>query len=594
MEIFGADTKGLIGSLIKLRTVKEENRRGITTLGLASRVVQQGVVRATKAIETLKGNWDVVNNYGYTFALSPPDDPINSPGLDLPIAIMLLQASILQKGDKTIEEIKKLEEKLGNPKTDDQTRTRILDQKEKLLEFEEKRKKYHQRLTANKNKYLLIGSLDISSGKLESPQYGMLSLISAATDDFVIIVPEEAEVLASLVVQANRKLTAFKAHDLSEVWNIMLGAAPRKVQPMQMLKDKIKQKKNLNYIPDLNAIKGVSKAKFAMKVALAGGHNILLVGPKGQGKSMLAEAAINLLPPMEMDEWLEVNKIYSAKGELSDNELIVQRPYKEAQNNTTVAALIGGGSRPTLPGLVSLAHKGILFFDEFNKCSGDLIEQLRTVLSTNRVIVQRLHSELEFPSNFILVAAMNPCSCSWYKHSECPICNEISLTFTSQAICKTHKVKLRNKCTCSKSTIDSYKKKLSGPLLDRIDLKVLLSSFDDSLKERDYASSTFRREIIAARTIQQERYKKVSFIACNADVPNATKFEEFDVLDKAISDYLKNCIQKFKIGSKRSQDKLLLVSRTIADLESSTKITKQNIDSAIALMGLDDEYFKDF
>lgn len=592
MEIFGADTKGLIGSLIKLRTVKEENRKGITTLGLASKVVQQGVVRATKAIETLKGNWDVVNNYGYTFALSPPDDPINSPGLDLPIAIMLLQASILQKGEKTIEEIKKLEEKLRNPKTDDKTRSRILNQKEKLLDFEEKRKKYHQRLTANKNKYLLIGTLDITSGKLETPQYGMLSLISAASDDFIIIVPEEAEVLASLVVQANRKLTAYKAHDLSEVWNIMLGAAPRKVQPMQMLKDKIKQKKNLNYIPDLNAIKGVTKAKFAMKVALAGGHNILLVGPKGQGKSMLAEAAINLLPPMEMDEWLEVNKIYSAKGELSDNELIVQRPYKEAQNNTTVAALIGGGSRPTLPGLVSLAHKGILFFDEFNKCSGDLIEHLRTVLSTNRVIVQRLHSELEFPSNFILVAAMNPCSCSWYKHSECPVCGEISLT--SQATCKTDKAKLRNKCTCSSSTIDSYKKKLSGPLLDRIDLKVLLSSFDNSTKERDYASSTFRREIIAARTIQQERYKKVSYIACNADVPNATKFEEFDALDKAISDYLKNCIQKFKIGSKRSQDKLLLVSRTIADLESSKKITNQHIDSAIALMGLDDEYFKDF
>ncbi len=225
-------------------------------------------------------------------------------------------------------------------------------------------------------------------------------------------------------------------------------------------------------------------------VALAGGHNILLVGPNGQGKSMLAAAAIGILPDLCRDEMFDLNKIYSAKGDLQDNEVVLTRPFRSIQNITD-AALFGGGIHPPVPGEVSLAHEGVLLLDEINQLRPrSLIERLRNTLNDRVQRVQRLNQTLTFPCNFMLVASMNPCKCSWYGHYVCPICGETF--FGSDARCLSHPdIRLKRKCKCNQRDIEAFRGTLTKPLLDRIDLKVFVSSFDITQEEPiEYASST--------------------------------------------------------------------------------------------------------
>lgn len=591
MEVYGADINGIEGNLISFRTVKEDNKQGITVLGLASKVVREGVIRAAKAIETLEGDWDVVNNQGYTFDLSPAEEIKISSGLDLPMAIMLLQACILQSLDRLNEKIAKFQEMASKSAKDDNAKKKIIDGLEKLIHQKKIINKYRDRLAKNSNKYLLIGKLDMVSGRLETPQHGMLSLISAAQKGFMVIVPEDSEIHASLVAKATPTIRAIIAHDLQEVWDVILGIKPSRLAKYN--RDEIKEKKFLDYTPDLRAIEGVTKAKLAMRVALAGGHNILLVGPPGQGKTMLAAAATELLPNLDQKEMFEINKIYSAKGELKGNEVFLRRPFQSAHNNFSLPALLGGGHPYPVPGLVSLAHRGVLFFDEINLCKGNIIENLRTVISDGSVSVQRVHSTIVYPSNFVLIAAMNPCKCGWYKHIECPKCGYISLSDTP--FCPNDNARMKDKCHCSTAAVDSYKGQLSKPLLDRIDLKVLVSSYDESFKGAySYASSTVKKEINTAREIQRKRFRNATHITCNADVPDRSEFERFEAIDRELGQFLKLAYRKFNVSTKRMEVKVILVARTIADLEGDRKINAGHIEQAVDLMGLGEPYFRDF
>lgn len=307
---------------------------------------------------------------------------------------------------------------------------------------------------------------------------------------------------------------------------------------------------------DFSDVKGQENVKRALEIAAAGGHNVLLIGPPGSGKSMLSKRISSILPDMTREEALEVTKIYSVMGLLSPEHPLVQvRPFRSPHHSVSAAALAGGGTNPK-PGEISMAHKGVLFLDELPEFRTDTLEVLRQPLEDGQVTISRVHGSVTYPSEFMLVCAMNPCKCGWYGDPS-------------------------GRCRCSQASVDQYMGRISGPLLDRIDIIVEVPAVKfDELSRRTVAepSAAVKARVDAARKRQLARYEG-SRTLCNA-LMRPAELRSACALDETCTNLMKSAFERLQMTA-RSYDRVLKVARTIADLDGSDTIGPQHIAEAI-------------
>lgn len=323
---------------------------------------------------------------------------------------------------------------------------------------------------------------------------------------------------------------------------------------------------DLSLVPDFSEVKGQYQVKRALEIAAAGGHNVLMIGPPGSGKSMLAKRLPSILPDMTFEESLDVTKIYSIAGVLPDNvSLIRSRPYRAPHHTISTAGLSGGGRVPR-PGELSLSHHGVLFLDELPEFSRVSMEAMRQPIEDGKITISRVSGSLTYPCEVMLVCAMNPCPCGFYGHP------------TKQ-------------CTCSKGVPQKYLSKVSGPLLDRLDIHIEVPQVEFSKlsgEEKGESSAEIKKRVNAARKIQNERFKGTD-ITCNAKMtPKQTA--EFCKLSESGRKILQKCFETMDLSA-RAYDKILRIARTIADLDKSETIEVSHITEAVQYRSLDRKFW---
>ena len=407
------------------------------------------------------------------------------------------------------------------------------------------------------NDYIMIGELGLD-GKLK-PVSGVLSVaIRARKEQFKgLIVPKENVYEAAVV----NNLEVFGMDNLADVINFFNGYGD--FEPTIIDTRKVFYEQQYSYDLDFADVKGQESVKRALEVAAAGGHNLIMIGSPGSGKSMMAKRLPSILPPLSLSESLETTQIHSVAGKLPNGtSLISQRPFRSPHHTVSQVAMTGGGNR-ALPGEVSMAHNGVLFLDELPEFSKCTLEVLRQPLEDRKITISRAKYTVEYPCSLMFVASMNPCPCGYYGDP-------------------THH------CVCTPGQIQRYMNKISGPLLDRIDIhcEVTVVPFKDlSLMQPGESSSVIRERVIKARQIQEERYKDYRGVHCNAQM-SERMIHQFAQPDNASLDMLRMAMERLKLSA-RAYSRILKVARTIADLEGADHVLLQHIAEAIGYRSLD-------